>query len=60
MKNMGVVVVELLREDKRIYSKLRAESILTNSFPFGSVLPIKFDNAIVSLSGLRHLSTRSF
>jgi len=41
MKKIGVVVVELLRDERRIYSKLREESIFTNSLPFGKVLPMK-------------------
>lgn len=60
MKKMGVVVVELFREESRICSKLREESMFTNSLPLGRVLPMKWERAMVSLSGLKHLNTSSF
>ena len=60
MKNIGVVTSESSTEELRISLKDNFESISTKASPFGRAIRMNEVNAVVILSGLKHLSTKSF
>jgi hypothetical protein len=62
IKNNGILGLErtLLKDSSKIYGNPLVESMSTKVSPSGKTLRIKDRIAISTLSGLKHLRTKSF